>query len=87
MLKKRDIVRSTKELYSMLGNTEVPEDGDIILRSENYLQLVIPILFRTISKSHKGSYYPKYVLYLVCHFQLRVRTDTSVSFRAVIFEK
>ena len=79
-------MQSTKELYSMLGDIEVPEDGDIILRSDKYLQLVIPILFRTISQSHKASYYPKYMLHLAWHLQSRIPTDTSVSFRAVIFE-
>jgi tRNA wybutosine-synthesizing protein 4 len=48
MLKKRDVVQSTKELSSMLGKFEILEEGDILLRSENYLQLVwrvIPVLF------------------------------------------
>ena len=53
MLKKRDIVQGTKELYSMLGNTEVLEDENILLRSDKYLQLVcsvISVLFLTVSQ-------------------------------------
>jgi tRNA wybutosine-synthesizing protein 4 len=38
MIKKRDTVNSTKELNSLLTNMEVLE-GDILLRSDQYLQL------------------------------------------------
>jgi tRNA wybutosine-synthesizing protein 4 len=38
MIRKRDTVRSTKELNSLLTNMEVL-DGNILLRSDEYLQL------------------------------------------------
>ena len=38
MLKKRDVVRSNKELTSLLSNIDV-SDGNVLLRSDQYLQL------------------------------------------------
>jgi tRNA wybutosine-synthesizing protein 4 len=39
ILRKRDMVQQTSELNSILKNVEYPEDGDILLRSEQYLQV------------------------------------------------
>lgn len=39
ILKKRDVVQNTKELNSMLTNLEVMKEGDLLLRSDQYLQL------------------------------------------------
>lgn len=39
ILKKRDMVRQTTELNGVLRNLELPEDGDVLLRSEQYLQI------------------------------------------------
>jgi hypothetical protein len=39
MIKKRDVVQSTNELKSTFTNVEVPKEGDILLRSDQYLQI------------------------------------------------
>jgi tRNA wybutosine-synthesizing protein 4 len=39
MIKKRDTVESTIELRKALTNIEVPAEGDVLLRSDQYLQL------------------------------------------------
>ena len=39
MIKKRDIVQNTNELKSTFTNVEVPKEGDILLRSDQYLQI------------------------------------------------
>jgi tRNA wybutosine-synthesizing protein 4 len=39
ILRKRDMVKQTSELNSVLNNLELPEDGDVLLRSEQYLQI------------------------------------------------
>lgn len=39
IIRKRDMVQQTSELNSVLKNVEYPEDGDILLRSEQYLQV------------------------------------------------
>ena len=39
VLKKRDMVQQTSELNGVLKNLELPEDGDVLLRSEQYLQV------------------------------------------------
>lgn len=39
MLRKRDAVRNTKELVDVLTGVEVPEEGSILFRSDQYLQL------------------------------------------------
>lgn len=39
MLKKREIVQRTDELYATLSGVVVPEEGNVLLRSDQYLQL------------------------------------------------
>lgn len=39
MEKKRDVVKNTPELNSMLRNIQFPPEGDDLLRSDEYLQL------------------------------------------------
>jgi tRNA wybutosine-synthesizing protein 4 len=39
MVKKRDTVESTIELRKALTNIKVPAEGDVLLRSDQYLQL------------------------------------------------
>jgi tRNA wybutosine-synthesizing protein 4 len=39
MEKKRDVVRSTAELNEMLANITFPEIGNVLLRSDQYLQV------------------------------------------------
>jgi tRNA wybutosine-synthesizing protein 4 len=39
MLKKRDVVHNTTELSSMLNNIRISSEEDILLRSDEYLQL------------------------------------------------
>jgi hypothetical protein len=36
MLKKRDVVTNTTALNSMLTNMQIPLDGDVLLRSDEY---------------------------------------------------
>ena len=36
MLKKRDVVMNTAALNSMLTNMQIPLDGDVLLRSDEY---------------------------------------------------
>ena len=36
MLKKRDVVTNTAALNSMLTNMQMPLDGDVLLRSDEY---------------------------------------------------
>jgi hypothetical protein len=36
MLKKRDVVTHTAALNSMLTNMQIPLDGDVLLRSDEY---------------------------------------------------
>jgi tRNA wybutosine-synthesizing protein 4 len=36
MLKKRDVVTNTAALKSMLTNMQIPLDGDVLLRSDEY---------------------------------------------------
>jgi tRNA wybutosine-synthesizing protein 4 len=39
MMKKRDVVHNTTELNSMLNHTRVSSEGDVLLCSDEYLQL------------------------------------------------
>jgi tRNA wybutosine-synthesizing protein 4 len=39
MLKKREIVQRTDELFATLSGVVVPKDGNVLLRSDQYLQL------------------------------------------------
>ena len=39
MIRKRDVVQSTKELLEVLTSVEVQEAGSILFRSDQYLQL------------------------------------------------
>jgi tRNA wybutosine-synthesizing protein 4 len=39
MMKKRDVVHNTAELNSMLKHTRVSSEGDVLLYSDEYLQL------------------------------------------------
>jgi tRNA wybutosine-synthesizing protein 4 len=39
MLKKRDVVQKSNELTSMLTNVEQFQTGDVLLRSDQYVQL------------------------------------------------
>lgn len=39
MEKKRDVVRNTFELNSMLSNLSIPEAGKVLLQSDQYLQV------------------------------------------------
>jgi tRNA wybutosine-synthesizing protein 4 len=39
MEKKRDMVRNTAELNTMLTNLSIPESGKVLLRSDQYLQI------------------------------------------------
>ncbi|KFY21613.1 hypothetical protein V493_07264 [Pseudogymnoascus sp. VKM F-4281 (FW-2241)] len=39
VIRKRDMVQQTSELNSVLKNPQFPEDGDVLLRSEQYLQV------------------------------------------------
>lgn len=39
MMKKRDVIRSTAELNDMLTNVTFPESGNLLLQSDQYLQI------------------------------------------------
>lgn len=39
MTKKRDVVNNTPELKSMLNNIQISSDGNVLLHSDQYLQL------------------------------------------------
>jgi tRNA wybutosine-synthesizing protein 4 len=39
MLKKREIVQRTDELFATLSGVVVPKEGNVLLRSDQYLQL------------------------------------------------
>jgi hypothetical protein len=88
MLKKRDVVQSTKELSSMLGKFEILEEGDILLRSENYLQLVcgvIPVLFWAFQNSENILLLQRHVPPSMFFLDQRM-TDSLVYYRDAIFE-
>ncbi|KFY13852.1 hypothetical protein V492_03016 [Pseudogymnoascus sp. VKM F-4246] len=39
IVRKRDMVQQTSELNSVLNNLEFPKDGDVLLRSDQYMQV------------------------------------------------
>jgi len=39
ILRKRDMVEQTAELSGVLGDFQLSDDGDVLLRSERYLQV------------------------------------------------